>query len=154
MSKHLSWRGQPRLPRTPQPKRLEPFPPRHVTVGALKVLLEQYDDEALVFTEGCDCIGPCSGTKLERWRVILCRDDDIECSAPRDEGDGAHEVCESKPKGNADRLVTVCASCERASCWHGEFMCDEARTADTKEMAVSELRALALENPTHWGGGR
>lgn len=25
-----------------------------------------------------------------------------------------------------DRLVTVCDHCLCASCWHGEFMCDDA----------------------------
>ena len=56
-------------------------------------------------------------------------------------------------ESNADRLVTVCASCERASCWHGDFMCDEAKTADTKEMTVGELKALALEDPSYWEAG-
>lgn len=46
-----------------------------------------------------------------------------------------------------DYMVTVCAECHTASCWHGEFMCNDARNAGTVEMKASELLALKLEHP-------
>jgi len=51
---------------------------------------------------------------------------------------------------NEDRLVTVCDRCLQASCWQGEFYCDEYKTAGTVEKPISELRALALEHPSYW----
>ena len=49
-----------------------------------------------------------------------------------------------------DRLVTVCDKCLRASCWHGEFMCDDARSAGTVQKTVAQLRSLRLEHPHHF----
>jgi hypothetical protein len=46
--------------------------------------------------------------------------------------------------------ITVCDKCFMASCWHGEFMCDDARYAGTVEKTVAELRKLDLEHPDHW----
>lgn len=43
-------------------------------------------------------------------------------------------------------FVTVCACCLRACCWHGEFMCDEARNAGITERSVDELDRLNLEH--------
>jgi len=40
-----------------------------------------------------------------------------------------------------DHVVTVCASCLRACCWQGEFMCDAADISGTVEKTVGELRA-------------
>jgi epoxyqueuosine reductase QueG len=37
--------------------------------------------------------------------------------------------------------IVVCDKCFRACCWHGEFMCDGARSAGTTKKTVSELRA-------------
>ncbi len=48
------------------------------------------------------------------------------------------------------RLVTVCSVCLCASCWQGEFMCEEARTASTVEMTVAQLKLKKLENPCYW----
>ena len=48
------------------------------------------------------------------------------------------------------RRVTVCAACLRASCWHGEFMCDEARSAGTVEIFAPTLRKLSLEHPSNY----
>ena len=45
-----------------------------------------------------------------------------------------------------DRMVTVCAACLCASCWHGEFYCSEAQTAGAVEKPVRELRRLKLEH--------
>lgn len=51
---------------------------------------------------------------------------------------------------NKDKLIIVCAECLTASCWYGEFMCDKAGTAKTKQMMASELEKLALEHPDNW----
>lgn len=48
------------------------------------------------------------------------------------------------------RLITVCDKCLQASCWHGEFMCFEARTAGTVRKTEAELDALHLEHPSHY----
>ena len=49
-----------------------------------------------------------------------------------------------------DPLITVCAACNRACCWHGEFMCEDAVGADTKRVKESELIKLRLEHPDYW----
>lgn len=49
-----------------------------------------------------------------------------------------------------DRLVAVCDSCLRASCWQGEFSCERYRTAGMKLVARSELTALAIEAEHYW----
>lgn len=46
--------------------------------------------------------------------------------------------------------VTVCAACLQASCWQGAFYCEEAKTAGTVEKTRTELRRLALEDPSYW----
>lgn len=53
-----------------------------------------------------------------------------------------------------DRLVTVCASCLCASCWLGEFGCDNYRAADCQQFTVSELRKLDREDPSYWAEER
>lgn len=49
-----------------------------------------------------------------------------------------------------DYLVTVCARCLRASCWHDEFPCDAARGAGTVDLRASDLRRAALEHQSHF----
>lgn len=49
-----------------------------------------------------------------------------------------------------DYLVTVCAECLMASCWHGEFMCQRAVDAGITHRRASELRALGREHPSHF----
>ena len=49
-----------------------------------------------------------------------------------------------------DWVITVCANCGRASCWQGAFYCDEAKTADIKQITVRTARAMGKENPTWW----
>ena len=51
-----------------------------------------------------------------------------------------------------DKKITVCSACSRASCWQGEFYCDDYKTAGTKEMTVSELRKLNIEHESYWNG--
>ena len=47
-------------------------------------------------------------------------------------------------------LITVCAACLQASCWQGEFYCEQYKTANTTELTVKRLRALAREHPDYW----
>lgn len=49
-----------------------------------------------------------------------------------------------------DLLITVCADCDRASCWQGLFFCDNARMAGIHEMPVKELRRMRLEHSDYW----
>ncbi len=50
-----------------------------------------------------------------------------------------------------DMLITVCSECERACCWQGEFMCDDARLAGTVDLTVGELRRNPRgENERYW----
>lgn len=50
-----------------------------------------------------------------------------------------------------DRKVTVCATCERACCWQGEFMCDHAEMSGTKDLTVLDLHTKARgENAEYW----
>lgn len=49
-----------------------------------------------------------------------------------------------------DYLVTVCASCLTASCWHGEFMCGNSRTANVIDKRASELRELGREHSSNY----
>jgi hypothetical protein len=48
------------------------------------------------------------------------------------------------------RTVTVCAACLCACCWQGKLYCGEYKTATTRELTVTTLRKLALENPDYW----
>lgn len=47
-------------------------------------------------------------------------------------------------------FVTVCDKCFQASCWHGVFMCYEAKFAGTVVKSIAELEDLNLENPCYW----
>lgn len=50
-----------------------------------------------------------------------------------------------------ERPVTVCAACETASCWQGEFYCDYAEMAGTKTLTVKELHERPRgENAEYW----
>lgn len=49
-----------------------------------------------------------------------------------------------------ERLITVCDSCLRASCWHGEFFCEQHKEAGTKKLTESELNTLNLEHPSNY----
>lgn len=57
---------------------------------------------------------------------------------------------EPKPKSPPlDQLITVCAECNRAACWMGEFYCEKYITAGTRQLTIKKLKQLALEHP-HW----
>lgn len=49
-----------------------------------------------------------------------------------------------------DYFVTVCSECLRASCWHGEDLCDKSRNAGTVDRLASALDALHHEHPDHY----
>lgn len=49
-----------------------------------------------------------------------------------------------------DYWVVVCSRCHCASCWHGEFLCEEARDADVRQLPASKLRQLGHEHPHHF----
>ena len=49
-----------------------------------------------------------------------------------------------------DETVTVCASCLRASCWHGELYCDDYKSAGTVQKTVGELLELDREHWSYW----
>jgi hypothetical protein len=49
-----------------------------------------------------------------------------------------------------DYEVVVCSSCLTASCWHGEFMCQESQTANIKTMKARELRKLGIEHESNY----
>lgn len=48
------------------------------------------------------------------------------------------------------RKVTVCSECLKASCWHGESMCERSRGANVTQRTVDVLRALNREHPSHY----
>jgi len=47
-------------------------------------------------------------------------------------------------------MVTVCDKCFRASCWQGEFMCDDAVSAGITLKSVKDLIALDREHSDYW----
>jgi hypothetical protein len=48
-----------------------------------------------------------------------------------------------------DVMITVCAECRRASCWHAIFFCENARTADIVDVPRSVLLAEKREHPSY-----
>ena len=51
---------------------------------------------------------------------------------------------------NENKIIEVCDSCLKASCWYGIFKCDNVRTAGTRLMKVKELKKLNLEAEYYW----
>jgi hypothetical protein len=68
---------------------------------------------------------------------------DIKASSP------ACSKFEPAGKG-LDRRVIVCDACLQASCFHGLFMCDQAREAGITVKTVRELQKLNLEHSSYW----
>jgi hypothetical protein len=48
-----------------------------------------------------------------------------------------------------DYLVTVCAACRTAACWHGEFLCERS-AGPTIDIRASVLRADQREHPSNF----
>ncbi len=64
-----------------------------------------------------------------------------------------HTSCYYSPpqkKEEEEKKIEVCDKCFKASCWYGEFMCDESQTAGTVIRTVKELRKLGLEHENFW----
>lgn len=57
-------------------------------------------------------------------------------------------------KDENKRLVQVCSECKTASCWHGEFMCDESDIADIEIKTVEELNRLGLEHKENYSNAK
>ena len=55
-----------------------------------------------------------------------------------------------KQESEDERMIWVCKACLRASCWHGEFYCEEYRVADVIQKSIKELKSLDLEHPSYW----
>lgn len=53
-----------------------------------------------------------------------------------------------------DYYVTVCSACRRASCWHGERLCEDSRNAGTVEVSASVLRTEQREHPSYFADRR
>jgi hypothetical protein len=51
---------------------------------------------------------------------------------------------------NEYQPITVCDRCYRASCWNGDFLCDDSTIASTIELPIWILKKLELEHPDHW----
>ena len=58
------------------------------------------------------------------------------------------------PPTTNGRMITVCSNCLRASCWHGNFMCDDAKNAGTVEKSEYDLADLNLEHHSHYSEER
>jgi len=49
-----------------------------------------------------------------------------------------------------DQEVIVCDSCLTASCWMGEFMCEDSKNAGIATFTVRDLKKMNLEHPDNW----
>lgn len=59
-------------------------------------------------------------------------------------------ACATAMKAWHTELVTVCDSCFQASCWQGEFYCDNYKTAGIVQKTRKELAKLNLESSDYW----
>lgn len=60
-------------------------------------------------------------------------------------------TCEEIGASILDREVTVCKACLCASCWQGNFFCEEAKTAGTATRTVRQLlQGNVRESLEHW----
>lgn len=50
----------------------------------------------------------------------------------------------------SDYWVTVCDSCLTASCWHGEFMCEQSCGANIATLKASELCQMKREHEDNY----
>lgn len=60
-----------------------------------------------------------------------------------------HDEKEEAPEAAitaSEKLVTVCANCLRASCWQGQFYCDDYKVAGTVDMPLAVLEKKKLEH--------
>lgn len=88
----------------------------------------------------------CAGS----WTTLLTESASVSEIVDAIAADSSQAGVTPSEAGDDSRLVTVCAECKTASCWHGKFMCDKAKFADVMQMPVSELRELGREHPDNW----
>src|SRR5688572_7447429 len=78
----------------------------------------------------------------------------MKCTRCKGEGtfhDGNCIRCDGTGLAVLDRQVTVCGACETAACWQGEFYCDHAEMAGTKEFCVVNLHQRPRgEHAQYW----
>lgn len=48
------------------------------------------------------------------------------------------------------KLITVCDKCLRASCWQGDYVCQDYMRAETTKITIKELVKLNLEHSDYW----
>jgi hypothetical protein len=51
---------------------------------------------------------------------------------------------------NDNDLITVCSACVQASCWQGNFMCQDSKHAGILQVTRRKLKTLCLEHPSYW----
>lgn len=90
---------------------------------------------------GYDADGVAWGSDAATWRQAIS---DLRAGLPAvpDGEDATCSCCNGDP-------LTVCAACEQHSCWAGRFMCDESRTAGTKQASPSPNREDD-DRPVRW----
>ena len=49
-----------------------------------------------------------------------------------------------------NKVIEVCSSCLTASCWYGEFLCQDSKHTGTELKTVAELRKLKSEHEENW----
>jgi hypothetical protein len=80
------------------------------------------------------------------------RSDDKRSDNKRSDNKRSDENTKAASVG--DYMVTVCAECLTASCWHGDFYCSRYRSANLTERRASELAALGREHRDYFSPER
>lgn len=104
------------------------------------------EDSRTACDRRCDLPGPHKGSHClaQTYGLHFTSDDWCNCA------------CHRPPATTikSDYMVTVCAACRCASCWHGEFMCQQSGTANTVDVAASVLRAENREHASNFSEGK
>ena len=53
-------------------------------------------------------------------------------------------------KSMSEPRTLICSKCLMASCWHGEFYCDEAKHAGLLRATEAQLRRLSREHESYF----
>ena len=119
-------------------------------LGDLRKKIREYGIKSIAIPAlGCGC----GGLKWSEVKPLFdrylgdLRDIDIMIYEPLERRGEEMTVTTVKYR---DKLIEVCSECKKASCYHGEFMCDEARYAGTELMSRKELDKLKLEHPSRY----
>lgn len=70
------------------------------------------------------------------------------CEEPKEERD-LRQIADELGLKDID-LIEICDSCFLASCWQGEFMCENAVNSGTCYKTVGNLIQLNKEHPSYW----